>query len=457
MSKDDIWQSEPTVIKPNPGGKRTRKNSDDSAGETTTLFTALKSGEPVSEFDYRSSGMPLIVSAARPQLNLLGRLRTMTDVADVEQLRMAVIEEMRSYERRVANGGADMEHARIAHYVLCATIDDVVLATNWGANSNWGTDSIVSTFHRDVQGGDRVFDLLEHQHKAPGRNRDVLMLMYLCLSLGFRGRLRVSPRGALELSQIRDNLYRTLQSQMGDMERELSPAWRGLNARNAKSGFKHLLPAFLAFMVLAVALGYIGILNLLSARSDEAIIAFSKLPPKGAPSIQVSQPVEATPEQADTISNFLVFLKPEIDRGVLTTTRNGNEVLIRYRNTGTFDPGSAKVKPQFEDLIDRVSKAAAEARFDVLITGHTDNRPIRTVRYPSNWDLSKARASAVADIVVRHMNPESVRFEPRGETEAIDSNDTPEGREANRRTEMRLRLRADTDKSVVIRDAGQTP
>ena len=457
MSKDDIWQSEPTVIKPNPGGKRSRKNPEEGVGESTALFTALKSSAQVSEIDYHSSGMPLIVSAARPQLNLLGRLRTMTDVADVEQLRMAVIDEMRSYERRIANGGADVEHARIAHYVLCATIDDVVLATSWGANSDWGTRSIVSTFHSDVQGGDRVFDLLEHQLRAPGRNHDVLMLMYLCLSLGFRGRLRVSPRGALELSQIRDNLYRTLQSQMGDMERELSPAWRGINARNAKSGFKHLLPAFLALMVLGVALGYVGILNLLSAKSDAAIIAFSKLPPSGSPSLKVAQPAMASPEQADVIDNFLVFLKPEIDRGVLTTARNGNEVVIRYRNTGTFDAGSAKVKPQFAQLLDRVAKAAAEARFDVLITGHTDNRPIRTVRYPSNWDLSKARAGAVADIVRRHMPADHVRSEPRGETEAIDSNDTPQGREANRRTEMLLRLRSDSDSTVVIQDAGQTP
>jgi type VI secretion system protein ImpK len=210
VSKDGTWQSEPTVIKPMPGGKRARKAED---GEGTALLTALKSGEVHGDMDYRSSGMPLIVSAARPQLNLLGRLRSLQDGPDTYQLRTAVIEEMRSYERRLANGGVDMEHARIAHYVLCATIDDVVLATPWGAASDWGTNSIVSTFHRDVQGGERVFELLEHQHKDPGRNRDVLMLMYFCLSLGFRGRLRVSARGALELSQIRDGLYRTLQCQ----------------------------------------------------------------------------------------------------------------------------------------------------------------------------------------------------------------------------------------------------
>jgi type VI secretion system protein ImpK len=451
VSKDETWQSEPTVIKPSPGGRRGRK-TDDSEG--TALRTALKSGEPLSDLDFRSSGMPLIVSAARPQLNLLGRLRSLQDGPDTFQLRTAVIEEMRSYERRLANGGVDMEHARIAHYVLCATIDDVVLATPWGAASDWGTNSIVSTFHRDVQGGERVFELLEHQHRDPGRNRDILMLMYFCLSLGFRGRLRVSPRGGLELSQIRDGLYRTLRGSMDDMERELSPAWRGINARNANSGFKHWLPVFLGLMFLGLALGYFGILTLLSTRSDEAVLAYSKLPPLGVPSIKVTQPVQEVAEQVDVIDKFLLFLKPEIERGVLTATRSGNEILVRYRNTGTFVAGSADVSNNFEALLVRVAKAIDEARFDVIITGHTDNRPIRTVRFPSNWELSQARANAVRDIVVRYVPDNRVKFEGRGEVEAIDTNDTAQGRERNRRIEMLVRYTSNTVKNVVVPGQG---
>lgn len=447
MSKDETWQSEPTVIKPSPGGRRARK-SDDSEG--TALSTALKSGDLGSDLDFRSSGMPLIVSAARPQLNLLGRLRSLQDGPDTYQLRTAVIEEMRSYERRLANGGVDMEHARIAHYVLCATIDDVVLATPWGAASDWGTNSIVSTFHRDVQGGERVFELLDLQHRDPGRNRDILMLMYFCLSLGFRGRLRVSARGALELSQIRDGLYRTLRGSMDDMERELSPAWRGINARNANSGFKHWLPVFLGFVFLGLSLGYFGILTLLSTRSDEAVLTYSKLPPLGPASIKVTQPVQEFAEQVDVIDNFLLFLKPEIERGVLTATRNGNEILVRYRNTGAFDPGSADVSKNFEALLVRVAKAINEARFDVMITGHTDNRPIRTVRFPSNWELSQARAKSVTDIVLRQVPASKVKFEGRGEVESIDTNDTSQGRERNRRIEMLVRYTNDTVKNVVV-------
>lgn len=452
MSKDDAWQSEPTVIKPTPGRLRQRADAGADGG---TLLTAIDKSAP-PQIDFRSSGLPFLVAAARPQLNLLDRLRSLPDIPDPEQLRMAAVEEMRAYERKVANAGVDVEHARIAHYVLCATIDDVVLATSWGGASNWGSNSLVSMFHRDVQGGERVFDLLEHLHRDPGRNRDVLMLIYLCLSLGFRGRLRVSARGALELSQYRDSLYRTLQGSMGDLERELSPNWRGVNARDPRRGFRHLLPAFLAVLTLGLALGYVGLLNLLGADSDRLIIAAAELPPVGIPSIKVEEPiVQPPPPPDDPMANFLRFLRPEVDRGVLTTQRDGNQVLVRFRNTGVFDVGKADINPPFPALLDRIARAIADAKFEVLVTGHTDNSPIATVRFPTNWELSTARAEAVANELKKHVPPERVTFEGRGETEPIDTNDTPSGKEANRRTEIIVRYTDDTPDNVLI--DGQEP
>ena len=453
---DNLWQSEPTIIKPTPGGRR----RDDDARETTALATALGAnvergdeglvGDPL---DYRSSGMPLIVSAARPILNLLDRLRA-GEAPDPEQLRMAVIEEMRAYERKLANGSVDVEQARIAHYVLCATIDDVVLATPWGAASGWGMNSVVSTFHRDVQGGERVYDLLDRLHRDPGRNRDVLMLIYFALSLGFRGRLRVSSRGALELAQLRDGLYRTLRGVIGDVERELSPNWRGIAARGRGRDWRKALPWFAAFVVIAAVLGYVGILSLLNTRSDEAIKLIAALPPRGDPSIVVEVPAPPPPAQNDVLQDFLVFLQPEIERGVLTTTRNGDEVLVRFRGTGSFAPGNASVTPEFEALVERVARAIEDARFEVLVTGHTDDRPISNVTYPSNWHLSQARARAVARIASRHVDGDRLRYEGRGETEPVDTNDTREGREANRRIEMEVRYTPDSDPNVVVQSPG---
>lgn len=439
MSDDKFWRSEPTIIKPKPGGDRGRTAlggmGDADTGETTTLQTALRDG--VETVDGSPKGLPFLVAAARPQLNLLYHLRGLNDGPDAEQLRMAVIDEMRAYERKVLNANVDTQHARVAHYALCATIDDIVLSTRWGGASNWASNSIVSTFHRDVQGGERFFELLEHFHKDPGRNRDILLLLYLCLSLGFKGKLRVSARGALELSQIRDSLYRTLQATMGDVEREVSPHWRGINARFLKGRFKNLYPALLGLLVLLCAFGYIGILRLLNTESDAVMIAMAAAPPQGNPSIQVAKPAPQPVEQVDRLRNFLAFLQPEVDRGLVTTARDGNQVLVRFRNTGFFATGSADVTPQFLGLIDRIGSAIAAERFSVEVIGHTDNVPIiGKIRFPSNFDLSRARAESVATVLRAHVPGNQIRFTGKGESEPIDTNDTEQGRTANRRTEI---------------------
>jgi type VI secretion system protein ImpK len=74
----------------------------------------------------------------------------------------------------------------------------------------------------------------------------------------------------------------------------------------------------------------------------------------------------------------------------------------------------------------------------VLITGHTDNQPIRSLRYPSNWDLSKARADAVKAVLAQTVRPERLRAEGRADSEPVAPNDTPQGRAQNRRVELTL-------------------
>ncbi len=189
----------------------------------------------VLAFDFAqlaNSSFNVIVGAAAQLLNLGRRLRGSVTNRDVPALRTRAVEEIRNFERVIMAAGVPPEQARAAHYALCATLDDIVLNTPWGAYSAWASNSLVSTFHVDVTGGERFFDLLTHLHKDPGTNRDVLALMYLCLSIGFEGRLRVIDQGALELSRIRESLYRTLRQVYGDFERELSPHWRGVEARH---------------------------------------------------------------------------------------------------------------------------------------------------------------------------------------------------------------------------------
>ena len=132
---------------------------------------------------------PLTV-AASPLLQLLDRLRAMRRPPDPQALRERAVQDLRGFERQARDTGVAMELLRPAHYALCASIDDVVLNTPWGAASGWADQTLVATFHHGARGTDQFFDQLRQMLKAPDKFLPVIELMYLCLSLGFMGRYR---------------------------------------------------------------------------------------------------------------------------------------------------------------------------------------------------------------------------------------------------------------------------
>ena len=104
------------------------------------------------------------------------------------------------------------------------------------------------------------------------------------------------------------------------------------------------------------------------------------------------------------------------------TDGDSQDELVRLRPAESRSPVTASVAGPFE------------------VTGHTDNVPIRTLRFPSNWHLSKARADAVAVMMAPPLLPSKLRVEGRADTEPLESNDAAEGRTQNRRVEVRLPL-----------------
>lgn len=106
-----------------------------------------------------------------------------------------------------------------------------------------------------------------------------------------------------------------------------------------------------------------------------------------------------------------------------------------------FDSGSDQLKPAAIDILSIVAESLLEyPEYDVYIEGHTDNRPIGTARFPDNWALSSARAQSVGRFFINefNMNPKSITTIGYGEYRPLDTNDTPEGRQRNRRVEIRI-------------------
>ncbi len=127
----------------------------------------------------------------------------------------------------------------------------------------------------------------------------------------------------------------------------------------------------------------------------------------------------------------------------VTVEKDGDAIVIRFADITLFDTGKAEIKPGAIPNLNLIGNKLREYMLEgylLRVEGHTDNIPISTSQFPSNWELSSARAIAVMRFYLEEMefNPTQMSAEGRGEYHGISSNDTSEGRAQNRRVEIKL-------------------
>lgn len=113
-------------------------------------------------------------------------------------------------------------------------------------------------------------------------------------------------------------------------------------------------------------------------------------------------------------------------------------LVISLADTFLFDPGSANIKPEAASTLDKLSSILKTLPNSIRIEGHTDNTPIKTALYPSNWELSTARATSLVKLFVEKYkySPNKLSAGGYGEFRPLSPNTTPEGRQANRRVDI---------------------
>jgi len=131
-------------------------------------------------------------------------------------------------------------------------------------------------------------------------------------------------------------------------------------------------------------------------------------------------------------------LRDPIKRGELELVPKTDSVVIRIQEQASFPSGSATLTGGFGVVMDEIAKALAKTDDQIIVTGHTDDIPIRSGVFRSNWDLSAARAVTVLHELEERANVSSGRLEARGlaDTQPIAPNDTAENRSLNRRVEI---------------------
>lgn len=409
-----------TFVVPNPGGRRRAISnaSDDHsvAGDEVSLGTS-----------------PLL-RVANPLLNMIYQIRTLVHSSDPSQLRNYLIEEIKKFEQRSKSDAISAETIAAARYCLCTVIDETAAQTPWGGGGIWAKYSLLVTFYNETWGGEKFFQILARVTQTPAIHRDLIELMYFCISLGFEGRYKIVPNGQSQLELLRRRLAEIINDLNGGREKSLSPHWHGII--KPRPPIWTLLPAWVSILwwgVIATAL-FVFLSFKLSDHSDKVFAQILALP---VPVIkEIASPVSIE-------GRLTALLQSEIDQGLVRVREGSGIAVVTLMGDGLFPSGSVSLSPAYIPVINKVAAAINDYGKGTVVSGHTDNVPIRSARFPSNWHLSVERARAVAnqlELEFRFANPFKVLGV--GDAEPVESNATEQGRRLNRRVEVKILLRS---------------
>jgi type VI secretion system protein ImpK len=428
MSSSDpfaAFESERTIIKPKP---RVAGNDFSQTGAMQT--GALRGGEPVPMDMALVGVLNPLVSAASTLLGLISSLRMVRQAPQIASLRSSLAQAVQRFEADAQKTGSPNGHVVAARYILCTALDEAVANTPWGAQAAWNKQSLLVQFHNETWGGEKVFQLLAKLSQDAVGNRNLLELMYCVLALGFEGRYRVIDNGRAQLDSVRQRLSELIRKDRPQPDTDLSPHWRGQAA--GKAGLTDGIPIWVAAVALALllALLYLAFRMSLNYRSDTTFAAVSTL---RIPNVQIVATV--VPAKNPRLSGFL---QPEIKEGLVTVLEESDRSIIRLRGDSFFGSGKAEPNAQSLPVLKRIGEALAQVKGDVQVVGHSDNQPIRSLRFPSNWHLSTARAEGVRAALVPQVTEARMRSIGKADAEPVAANDSAENRARNRRVDIIL-------------------
>jgi type VI secretion system protein ImpK len=375
----------------------------------------------------------ILVQAAAPLFNRALALHAMETPPEIDSLREQLIAAVKNFKKITETKKIDSEIITESSYALCAFLDESIAMTPWG-NQAWAKKSLLLMFHEDTLGGEKFFEQLQRRSQTPQIHILLLELMYFCLALGFKGRYRIVEGGADQLKAVKEQLWQLIQTQRGTPNREFSPHWQGVVKTQMDLKESVSIWTVMMLMSLLILLGLQLFFSIkLNALSDPIYEKF----------YQVKIP--AFPVASKSAKSFLNFpsqgiaqiLRPEIEKGQIRIEETAEYSEITILSENAFASGSAEIGATVRPLILRIGAALKNVTGNIVLIGHTDNQPLRSLQYPSNWNLAKARAQSVLDLLASQAGPASrYTIKSRADKDPLDINDTAASRARNRRVDI---------------------
>lgn len=161
-----------------------------------------KKGQRNYHLTLRGNSLNPMIDAATPLLGMVMRLSTMNSQMMPEHLFSQVVTDVQAMEQLLQEQGYEPGVIISFRYILCTFIDEAALGNGWSNKNEWIKQSLLVHFHNEAWGGEKVFILLE--------------FLWICFSLGFRGRYKVATQDQGEFEQIYRRLYHVLHKLRGD-------------------------------------------------------------------------------------------------------------------------------------------------------------------------------------------------------------------------------------------------
>jgi chemotaxis protein MotB len=146
--------------------------------------------------------------------------------------------------------------------------------------------------------------------------------------------------------------------------------------------------------------------------------------------------------KADLVSNLKESLTKEINDSVIQLVEDENGVVLRFPSKTAFPAGGRDLSSRMRATLDKVAIMLTQSKGEIVVTGHTDNAPISTELFRSNWSLSTERAVSVVHYLIGSNNLSASRVVAQGlaDSRPLTTNDTPDNRAQNRRVEILINV-----------------
>ena len=372
-----------------------------------------------------------LIEAAKPVLILANSMQQTTSQLSTDSLINKFSLLINNFEENAEKNGAKYDAIQAAKYCLCTFVDELAVRAGW-ADETWSKNSLLVSFYDETWGGERFFEIIQNLKQDSDKNIDLLEFMYLCLQFGYKGKYQVLNNGELEIDKIKRDLLALIHSKRPDQTVNLFKH-NPIITNNIQRKRRLAIPLWVVGVLGAVALG-VSYFTMQWSLGDKFNTASTKVNSLKLPSVITKQ------QDTQKTVRLRPLLENEIARKLVSVEDFQDRSTVTILGDGLFESGSAQIQDQYYPVLAAVSQALDSVEGQIIVTGYTDNQPIQSLNFPSNWHLSQARADAVKEILLNYVKNGGtrIRSEGRGSTDPVAPNDTLENRAKNRRVEITL-------------------